>query len=173
MLTEEAVKHRFFEVGVLSEFAVKSEVKELPFHIRDDEGEIILYACNAFSEGGSWLMVCTNKKLLFLDKGMFYGLKKIEIPISKINSISYTSAMLYGTITIYHGSACMELDNVKIAALNPMVNAINQAMGEYEIENTKAFIAPGEAFDYQATIIKQNEQIISLLKDLIEIVKNK
>lgn len=169
MLSENDIRKIFEERGVLKQFGVKKEIKDLPEHIDDQGGEIILYACDGLTDGNTWLMVCTNKKLLFLDKGMIYGLKKIEIPIKKINSTSFKSGIVLGRIIIYHGSSSITVDNIDKSALQPMVDAINSALKKIE-ENQFSFnnnIQP-ISDDKLNTIIEQNHTIIKFLKEISE-----
>ncbi|WP_294584879.1 PH domain-containing protein [uncultured Staphylococcus sp.] len=78
---------RFNEIGVHDLFGTKKEVKELPLLLK--ENEKIMYATSGLFEGNTYLIICTDKRLLFLDKGMIYGLKFHEFPFDKINSVSY------------------------------------------------------------------------------------
>lgn len=122
---------RFKEVGVTDTFGTKKEVKELPLVLQNDE--IIMYATSGSADGNTWLITCTNKRLLFLDKGMIFGLKQVEIPIDKINSISHKKGMLLGELMIHHGSSQMTIKNINKETLSPMVDAINS-----EIEKQKS-----------------------------------
>ena len=65
----------------------KKEVKELPNIIGDDE--IITYATSGWYDGHTWLVVSTSKRIIFLDKGMLFGVNQIEIPLGKVNAIKY------------------------------------------------------------------------------------
>ena len=71
------------ECGATYFWGTKKEVKELPNIIQDDE--VITYATSGMLNGNTWLVISTNKRLIFLDKGMIFGLKQIEIPLGKIN----------------------------------------------------------------------------------------
>lgn len=121
---------RFKEVGVTDTFGTKKEAKELPNILQSDE--VIMYATSGFMDNNTWLITCTNKRLIFLDKGMIFGLKHVDIPIDKINSISYKKGMLLGEIIVHHGSAEMKIKNIMKDTLNPMTDAINT-----EIDNHK------------------------------------
>lgn len=128
---------RFKEVGVTDTFGTKKEVKELPMVLQNDE--TIMYATSGFTDGNTWLITCTNKRLLFLDKGMIFGLKQVEIPIDKINSIAHKRGLILGELMIYHGSSQMTIKNINKETLSPMVNAINT---EIEKQKTEVNISP-------------------------------
>lgn len=129
-MNHQDVLARLRDVNVTDLFGTKKEVKELPNILRNDE--TIMYATSGFVDGNTWLITCTNKRILFLDKGMIYGLKQVEIPIEKINSVSYSKGLMFGNITIHHGSDHMEIKQINKITLNPLVDAINN-----EIENLK------------------------------------
>lgn len=168
MLSVEDVKSRFKEVGVLKQFGTKKEVIELPNHIDDEDGEQILYACSAMLDGNTWLMVCTDRKLLFLDKGMVYGLKKNEIRLSKVNSVNYQTGMVLGKIFVYHGSACMKLEAIDKHALKPMVKSINEALKKYNSNLSQPASFNNQNYD---KIVEQNEKIIILLSSILDEIK--
>lgn len=170
MLRKDDIKRILDEIGVITLIGVRKEINDLPKFIDDESGETILYACTALYEGNTWLLTCTNRKLIFLDKGLMYGLKKIEIPISKINSISYQMGMAFGDIEIFHGSSVVVLKNINKKALTPMTNAINKAIKEAEHINQKN-IKNNTKND--EILILQNEKIIEYLSLIYEEIKNK
>lgn len=124
------VLDRFKEVNVTDLFGTKKESKELPNVIRSNE--TIMYATSGFYDGNTWLITVTDKRILFLDKGMIYGLKQVEIPIDKINSVSHSKGMMFGSIVIHHGSANMEIKQIQKPTLNPLVEAINIEIDSYK-----------------------------------------
>lgn len=169
MLSVEDVKERFKEVGVLKQFGTKKEVAELPNHIDDENGEIIVYACSAMLDGNTWLMVCTNKKLLFLDKGMVYGFEKVEMPLSKINSINYKTGLVLGEISIHHGSAYMNLECIDKKALKPMVDSINNVLKDYNIDKP---VSNSSISNFNIDkVVQQNNEIIMLLSSILQELK--
>jgi|SRR5690625_342883 len=129
-MNHQDVLDRFDEVSLTDLFGTKKEVKELPNVLRKDE--TIMYATSGFVDNNTWLITCTDKRIIFLDKGMIFGLKQVEIPIEKINSVSHSKGLMFGTITIHHGSAHMEIKQINKTTLNPMIEAFNN-----EIDKTK------------------------------------
>lgn len=130
-MNHQDVLNRFKDINVTDLFGTKKEVKELPNIIRDDE--TIMYATSGFMDNNTWLITCTDKRILFLDKGMIYGLKQVEIPIEKINSVSHKKGLMFGAITIHHGSDHMEVKQINKDTLSPLVDTINN-----EIEKLKS-----------------------------------
>lgn len=132
--TVESIKERFKEVNVTDLFGTKKEVKELPMILFDDE--IINYATSGFLDNNTWLIVVTNKRVLFLDKGMVFGIKQKEIPLEKINSISQKRGMLMGEIHIWDGAAKFQIKQVAKNTVQPFVDATNRAIDELKKEQT-------------------------------------
>lgn len=124
-MTYEEILSRIKELGNIDTFGTKKEIKELPNIMY--QGETIEYMMSGLLNGNTWLITCTNKRVLFLDKGMFFGCKQLEIPLEKINSIQSTKGLLLGSISIWDGASQMKVDNVQKYSLQPFVNAVNNA----------------------------------------------
>lgn len=125
MKSLDEIKDMLDACGATYFFGTKKEVKELPNIIHDDE--IITYATSGTLNGNTWLIVSTNKRVIFLDKGMLFGLKQVEIPLEKINSIGYKKGLMFGMIEIWDGAAKMNIETVSKETLVPFVNAVNEA----------------------------------------------
>lgn len=127
-MTYEEILARLKELGnnelEIAERMVKKELKELPNVMY--QGETIEYLTSGSFKGNTWLITCTNKRILFLDKGMFFGCKQLEIPLEKINSIEATKGLLLGTITVWDGASSMKIENVIKNSLQPFVAAVNR-----------------------------------------------
>ena len=123
------------ECGAIDFWGTKKEVKELPNIIHDDE--IITYATSGTLNGNTWLIVSTNKRVIFLDKGMIFGLNQVEIPLSKINSIAHKKGLILGDIEIWDGASKMKITNVSKNTLVPFVNAVNKAREELNKPQTQ------------------------------------
>ena len=106
----------------------KKEVKELTNIINDDE--IITYATSGVYDGHTWLVVSTNKRIIFLDKGMLFGVNQIEIPISKVNAVKYKKCLFVGEIEIWDGASMFRVKSVLKKTLIPFINAVNNSIEE-------------------------------------------
>ncbi|GAF63848.1 hypothetical protein BTS2_0740 [Bacillus sp. TS-2] len=129
MHTQESILARFKEVGVNDTFGTKKEIKELPNILHD--GEIIQYATSGLMENNTWLVVCTNTRIIFLDKGMIYGLKQKEIALNKINSIAQKRGLLLGEIHIWDGADKFQIKNCLKETVQPFVDATNHAISTF------------------------------------------
>ena len=124
-MTYEEIQKRLKELGQIDMFGTKKEVKELPNIMY--AGETLEYLMSGFMNGNTWLIVCTNKRILFLDKGLIFGCKQLEIPLDKVNSVETSKGLLLGSIKVWDGASAMKIDNVQKFALQPFVTAINNA----------------------------------------------
>jgi len=117
-------------------WGTKKEIKELPNILNDDEH--IKALCSGVLDGNTWLIVCTEKRVLFLDKGMIYGLKQRETPIEKINSIEQKKGLLLGGIAIWDGATKMEITGILKETVSPFVNAVNQQIEIHKEKNNRS-----------------------------------
>ncbi|SCL88039.1 PH domain-containing protein [Sporanaerobacter sp. PP17-6a] len=111
-------------------WGTRKEVKELPNILFDDEH--IKAMCSGLLEGNTWLIVCTNRRILFLDRGLLYGLKQRETPIEKINSVEQKKGLVFGSIAIWDGAAKMEIKDINKDAVPPFVNAVHEQIEAYK-----------------------------------------
>ena len=126
MPTLEQIKEQLKDLGSLDTYGTKKEINSLPEIL--SEGESINYLTSGLMDGNTWLIVCTNKRVIFLDKGLLYGLKQVATPLDKINSISQKTGMIFGEIQIWDGASKMEIKNVVKASVKPFVDAVNKAI---------------------------------------------
>jgi hypothetical protein len=82
-----------------SQILGRKEIRELPQILWDDEEA--LDVIQGTYNNGNGILVATQKRLVFVDKGIFYGLKVEDFPLDKISSIQYETGMLLGSITIF------------------------------------------------------------------------
>jgi hypothetical protein len=82
-------------------FGTKREVAYLPELLA--EGETIKALSSGTVDAKMWLIVVTDRRILLLDKGIFFGLSQLELPIAGIRSVSHKTGMLLGEILIDTG----------------------------------------------------------------------
>ena len=125
MRDEEYVKNALAQMGELDTFGTYSEIKELPKILHDDEE--LLYITSGLMNGNTWLVAATSERVIFLDKGFFFGLTQVETPLEKINSIIYKTGLLWGDMKIYDGASYMIIKQCNKKTLKPFVDAVNMA----------------------------------------------
>lgn len=132
-MTYSEIQQRLKELGDIDTFGTKKEIKELPDLLYKEE--TIEYLTSGTLNGNTWLVVCTNKRILFVNTGLLFGCKQLEIPLEKVNSVETTKGLLFGKIRIWDGASSMVIDNVGKSTLQPFVNAVNNARDRLKDNN--------------------------------------
>lgn len=83
----------------ISSFFGRKEINELPNILANNEHIDNIIQGNY--NNGQGLLVSTDRRLLFIDKGLIYGLKVEDFPLDKISSIQYETGMMFGKIKIH------------------------------------------------------------------------
>jgi len=125
MPTLEEIKSQIATIGQVGTFGTKKEIKYLPEILESDES--VLYLTSGMMDGSTWLVVCTPKRVIFLDKGMLYGLQQRETPLEKINAIEQKTGLIFGEIGIVDGASRMVIKNCAKKTVKPFVAAVNKA----------------------------------------------
>jgi len=125
MPTLNEIQQQIKALGDVDTFGTKKEIRYLPDVLANDE--TVLALTSGLMDGNTWLIVCTEKRVVFLDKGMIYGLKQRETPLERINSIEQKTGMIFGSIGIWDGAALMEIKNVMKKSVRPFVETVNRA----------------------------------------------
>jgi len=76
----------------------RKEMAELPNLIGENE-EIFALVQGRYNKGEG-LLVATNQRLLFIEKGLLFGLKVEDFGLRAITSIQYTSGILFADLAI-------------------------------------------------------------------------
>lgn len=90
----------------------RKELRELPSILWEDEQ--IKAVTSGTYEGGTGLLVATDRRVLFVDKGMFGARLRVEdFGYDKITSIQYATGMILGKIVIFASGNKAEIVNVQ------------------------------------------------------------
>src|SRR4051812_44217900 len=92
------------------QFFTKKELNYLPNVLAN--GEQVLGFTSGFMNGHTWLIALTDRRVLFLDKGMVYGLRQASIDLDKVNAVSGQTGILLGKILIEDGATQRHITNV-------------------------------------------------------------
>ena len=98
MPTQEEIAEQITKAGA-GTFLHRKEVKELPHILWEDEH--LEKIVEGWYNNGTGILVASNKRLIFIDKGLIYGLRVEDFPYDKITSIQYKTGLLLGEITIF------------------------------------------------------------------------
>lgn len=110
-------------------FYTKREINYLPKIMADDE--VIMALTSGYHGKRTMLLVCTNRRLLFVDKGMIIGVKVKQLNLDRIQSIDSSYIIVFGTIRIWDGAASYEITMILKDAIDPFVKAVRQAIEDY------------------------------------------
>ena len=112
------------------EFGTKKEISELPNVLAKDEN--IKGMTSGVNDGNTWLIVCTTKRVIMLDKGMVYGLRLVDIPLDRINSISHSKGLILGKIAITDGATTRTIENVSNTTVSFFADTVNKEVEKYK-----------------------------------------
>jgi hypothetical protein len=129
-LTLAEIQDQIKNLGELDTFGTKKEIKSLPEILRD--GENIKALTSGFYDGNTWLIVCTNYRLIFLDKGMIYGLKQVDIPLDKVNSVQCETGLFFATVVVWDGASKIKIEQILKKHGKEFTNKVNDALHEYK-----------------------------------------
>ncbi|MCY3560037.1 MAG: PH domain-containing protein [bacterium] len=106
--------------------SVRKEVRYLPGIL--DDNEVIRGAARGSMKGDTWLVVCTDRRVIFVDKGLLWGYKQVEIPLEAVSSVTQSASMVYARFEILGaGLSGMKVKNVEKETAARFVKAVQAA----------------------------------------------
>ena len=107
-------------------FFARKEIKVLPDILMENEklGNMI----TGFFGGGIGVLICTNIRLMFVNKGLFFGLKVVDFPLKNISSIEYSTGMFLGKIKINMAGNKTVIDNCDKETVASFVNYVRSTL---------------------------------------------
>jgi Bacterial PH domain/Short C-terminal domain len=90
-------------------FLGRREIKQLPAILWEDER--VENIIRGFYAGGTGILIATNKRLVFIDKGLA-KLRVEDFPYDKITSIQYNLGLAGGTLTIFASGNKADIQHV-------------------------------------------------------------
>ena len=150
MPTLKEIKKQIQHLDGLQQFLGRREIKELPRILW--ENECLENIIQGTYKDGNGVLVATNKRLIFVDKGFVVGLKVEDFPYDKISSIQYETGILMGTLVIFASGNKAEIKKVakknlrgfaewvraRISAPQPSVAVPNESQTHATQEDTIA-----------------------------------
>lgn len=106
----EIIKAQLNNLGDFYHFFTSKEIKYLPQILTEEEN--ICGITSGFYENKTWLIVITDLRILFLDKGMFFGLKQIDLPLNHVSSISHKAGIFFGELQVSTSSGGKTIKNI-------------------------------------------------------------
>lgn len=111
-------------------FYTHKEIRYLPKVLGDDER--ILALTSGFMENHTWLCVCTNHRILLLDRGMFFGLRQIQMNLDRLQSIDSSFTIFFGRLRFWDGASSISIGMVLKSTIAPFVRTVQEAMDQYK-----------------------------------------
>ena len=111
-------------------FNTRKEIRYLPKILI--AGEKILALTSGYMNNRTWLAVCTNRRVLFLDRGMFYGLRQVQMNLDRIQAIESEFGLAFGSIRVWDGASSMNISLVLKASVAPFVKTVQESMDHYK-----------------------------------------
>jgi hypothetical protein len=111
-------------------FYTHKEIRYLPKIL--NEGENILAITSGYLDSRTWLAVCTNRRVLLINRGMFFGLRQIQMNLDRIQSIDSSYTIFFGSIRLWDGANSVGINLVLKSSIAPFVKATQDAMDRYK-----------------------------------------
>ena len=131
-ISEETGDDRFFTT---------KELDALPKELSPEE-QVLAFASGQL-DGNSWLIVLTDERILFLDKGILFGLKTVSIEINRISNIESERGLIFGKIVVGANGRLYPIEYVWKRTVDPFVNKARHAMRAWA--TGERLISPGTA----------------------------
>ncbi len=108
------------------QFFTKKELNYLPEVLMEQEQ--VLGFTSGLMDGNTWLITLTDKRIIFMDKGMIYGLKQTVVDLDKVNAVSGSTGLFFGAITITDGATDRLIKNVWKKTVKNFTNKVQEAL---------------------------------------------
>ena len=133
------------------------EIRALPKILERDEPVKAL--TSGIMDNATWLLVCTDRRLIFLNCGMFYGQRQVQMPLDRIQSIDYHFIIAFGSITVWDGASSFRIGMIAKNSILPFVKTAEELMFAFK-KGVKPSEAPStNALDVTNKLIKLSELV--------------
>lgn len=94
--------------------------------------------------GGIGVLCATNKRLVFVDKGLFFGLKVEEFPLRTLSSVSHETGAMMAKIKIFASGNNAEITHVDkmgakafVVAARELIDGVSSGVGSEKTERAE------------------------------------
>lgn len=162
MPSSDEIKDTIKKFGMTNAWLVKQEIAALPSVLWEDE--TIAGAVHGHYNDRSGMLVATQRRLIFLDKG-WASLKVEDFPYDKITSIQYSTGMLFGEIIIFASG-----NKAKISQMAKGETVAFADLARNHINKLSAPApTPAPAFQPSSTALDPAEQRLAMLERLAQL----
>ena len=160
MPTLEEIQNQIQSLGhAAGKFGTRKEIRALPGILQ--QGEEIKALTSGFLHDKTWLIVCTSRRLLFIDHGFFFRVQQLDIPLERINSFEYKTGFIFGEFTVNDGSEKSNVHSIRKGTLLPFVNAINVELERIRSKRKSPLVHVNVAEQIRKLHELKREQIIT------------
>ncbi len=159
MPTLEEVRDQLSHLDGASKFLGRREIKELPSVLWEDEK--LEKMVQGLYGKGQGILVATNKRLIFLDKGMVGNLRMEDFAYDKITSVQFDTGMIMGKITLYVAGNKAEISQIEKKQVRTFCDYVRAKIGSQQHAST---IPAPAAATQENDIISQLEKL-GILKE--------
>lgn len=145
MLTFELIMEQLKAADVDTFMLPKKELKALPEVLM--EGEMIRHLVQGMYSGGIGVLCATNKRLVFVDKGLFFGLKVEEFPLRTLSSVSHETGVMMAKIKIFASGNNAEITHVDkmgakafVVAARELIDGVSNSSNNSNAEKSEVDI---------------------------------
>lgn len=152
---ETELKEEFKRLAKISgdaSFGTKKEFFHLPKILNADE--IPLAVASGMMDSNTWLITLTNQRVIFLDKGMFFGVKQVDVNLNNIVSVGGKTGLLLGEITISTSGQNYTIKNVAKTSVIPFTNLVNETRNKSSSTSNNVSTKPVEAQSFDDKMSK-------------------
>jgi hypothetical protein len=158
MPTSDEVKDRIKKFGMTNAWLVKQEIAALPSILWEDE--TILGAVQGHYNDRAGLLVATQRRVIFVDKG-WASLRVEDFPYANITSIQYSTGMVFGEIIIFASG--------NKARITQLAKAETVAFADLARNHINQLSAPSPLSQPAPGVLDPAEQRLAMLERLAQL----
>ena len=143
----EAYPHRYI-------FWTHKEIRALPGILNEDEH--IRAITSGMINNETWLAVCTDRRLIFLNRSMFIGTQQVQMPLDRVQSIDHKFGLFFGSISIFDGVNVFKMGLINKPSILPFVKVTQEMM--YAFNKPKAVAVPTDTASQLAKLAELKEK---------------
>lgn len=106
------IKDELEKLDINPTFFARKEIRELPNVLSTDERIVYLVEGRNKTTKHHIILVASDRRLIFVDKEMLYGLKVEDYSYDKVTSIQYEKELMLASIDINVSGDIVEIDGV-------------------------------------------------------------
>lgn len=141
-----------------NKWLVRKEIKELP-HILW-EGEVPEKAIQGVYQNKQGMLVATDKRLIFIDKGIF-SLTVEDFPYDKITSIQYKTGIIFGEMMIYASGNQAKIEQVDKKTVRSFAEWVRNNIEQAKLDKPDSVSPPS---GNSSNLVEQLKQLAELKK---------